>query len=123
MKEECLICKAPLEYFQEDVMMDMAFCHTGLGPVEPYDIQLTSGAGRDRRSEMLQKEFIYFHPYSNRIHRKDHRHQDGQGRGDMQPHIRKQPMHRQQMPVPPFKCLTYEMSCIMYRKPKSVRQV
>lgn len=28
MKEECLICKAPLEYFQEDVMMDMAFCHT-----------------------------------------------------------------------------------------------
>lgn len=26
MKEECLICKAPLEYLQEDVLMDMAFC-------------------------------------------------------------------------------------------------
>ena len=27
MKEECLICKAPLEYLEEDVMMECALCH------------------------------------------------------------------------------------------------
>jgi len=27
MKEECLICKAPLEYLQEDVMMECDICH------------------------------------------------------------------------------------------------
>ncbi len=27
MKEECLICKAPLEYFNEDVEMECAICH------------------------------------------------------------------------------------------------
>ena len=27
MAEECLICKAPLEYLQEDVMMECALCH------------------------------------------------------------------------------------------------
>ena len=27
MKEECLICKAPLEYLQEDVEMECAICH------------------------------------------------------------------------------------------------
>ena len=27
MKEECLICKAPLEYFQVDVMMECSICH------------------------------------------------------------------------------------------------
>lgn len=27
MKDECLICKAPLEYLNEDVMMECAICH------------------------------------------------------------------------------------------------
>ena len=27
MKEECLICKAPLEYLQEDVLMECSICH------------------------------------------------------------------------------------------------
>ena len=27
MKEECLICKAPLEYLNEDVLMECAICH------------------------------------------------------------------------------------------------
>lgn len=27
MKEECLICRAPLEYLQEDVLMECAVCH------------------------------------------------------------------------------------------------
>lgn len=27
MKEECLICKAPLEYLEADVMMECAICH------------------------------------------------------------------------------------------------
>ena len=27
MHEECLICKAPLEYLQEDVLMECAICH------------------------------------------------------------------------------------------------
>ncbi len=27
MKEECLICKAPLEYLEEDVLMECALCH------------------------------------------------------------------------------------------------
>jgi len=27
MQEECLICKAPLEYLQEDVLMECAICH------------------------------------------------------------------------------------------------
>ncbi len=27
MKEECLICKAPLEYLQEDILMECAICH------------------------------------------------------------------------------------------------
>ena len=27
MKEECLICKAPLEYLTEDVQMECAICH------------------------------------------------------------------------------------------------
>ena len=27
MAEECLICKAPLEYLQEDVMMECMLCH------------------------------------------------------------------------------------------------
>ena len=27
MKEECLICKAPLEYLQEDVEMECELCH------------------------------------------------------------------------------------------------
>ena len=27
MNEECLICKAPLEYLQEDVLMECAICH------------------------------------------------------------------------------------------------
>lgn len=27
MKEECLICKAPLEYLEEDVLMECAVCH------------------------------------------------------------------------------------------------
>ena len=27
MKEECLICKAPLEYLTEDVEMECAICH------------------------------------------------------------------------------------------------
>lgn len=27
MKEECLICKAPLEYINEDIMMECAVCH------------------------------------------------------------------------------------------------
>ena len=27
MKEECLICKAPLEYLEEDVEMECAICH------------------------------------------------------------------------------------------------
>lgn len=27
MYEECLICKAPLEYLQEDVLMECAICH------------------------------------------------------------------------------------------------
>ncbi len=27
MKEECLICKASLEYLQEDVMMECSICH------------------------------------------------------------------------------------------------
>lgn len=27
MKEECLICKAPLEYLQEDTQMECAICH------------------------------------------------------------------------------------------------
>ena len=28
MNEECLICKAPLEYLEEDVRMECAICHT-----------------------------------------------------------------------------------------------
>ncbi len=27
MNEECLICKAPLDYLQEDVEMECAICH------------------------------------------------------------------------------------------------
>ena len=27
MKEECLICKAPVEYLEEDVLMECAICH------------------------------------------------------------------------------------------------
>ena len=27
MKEECLICKAPLEYLEEDVSMECVICH------------------------------------------------------------------------------------------------
>ena len=27
MKEECLICKAPLEYLQEDILMECSICH------------------------------------------------------------------------------------------------
>ena len=27
MKEECLICKAPLEYLKEDILMECAICH------------------------------------------------------------------------------------------------
>ena len=27
MKEECLICKAPLEYLQEDALMECSLCH------------------------------------------------------------------------------------------------
>ena len=27
MKEECLICKAPLIYLEEDEMMECEFCH------------------------------------------------------------------------------------------------
>ncbi len=27
MKEECIICKAPLEYLNEDIQMECAFCH------------------------------------------------------------------------------------------------
>lgn len=27
MKEECLICMAPLEYLNEDVLMECAICH------------------------------------------------------------------------------------------------
>lgn len=27
MKEECLICKAPLEYLSEDILMECAICH------------------------------------------------------------------------------------------------
>ncbi len=27
MKEECLICKAPLEYLNEDIMMECSICH------------------------------------------------------------------------------------------------
>ena len=27
MKEECLICKAPLEYLEAGVMMECAICH------------------------------------------------------------------------------------------------
>ena len=27
MKEECLICKAPLEYLNEDIEMECAICH------------------------------------------------------------------------------------------------
>ena len=27
MKEECLICKAPLEYLTQDEMMECAICH------------------------------------------------------------------------------------------------
>ena len=27
MKEECLICKAPLEYLQEDIEMECDLCH------------------------------------------------------------------------------------------------
>lgn len=27
MKEECLICRAPLEYLNEDVLMECAICH------------------------------------------------------------------------------------------------
>ena len=27
MKEECLICKAPLEYLEEGVLMECALCH------------------------------------------------------------------------------------------------
>ena len=27
MKEECLICKAPLEYLKEDIEMECALCH------------------------------------------------------------------------------------------------
>ncbi len=27
MKEECLICKAPLEYLKEDIVMECAICH------------------------------------------------------------------------------------------------
>lgn len=27
MREECLICKAPLEYLKEDIMMECAICH------------------------------------------------------------------------------------------------
>ena len=27
MKDECLICKAPLEYLNEDSLMECAICH------------------------------------------------------------------------------------------------
>ena len=27
MKEECLICKAPLEYLETDILMECAICH------------------------------------------------------------------------------------------------
>ena len=27
MKEECLICSAPLEYFETDILMECAICH------------------------------------------------------------------------------------------------
>ena len=27
MKEECIICKAPLEYLERDEMMECALCH------------------------------------------------------------------------------------------------
>ncbi|MDD6800742.1 MAG: DUF5714 domain-containing protein, partial [Firmicutes bacterium] len=27
MKEECLICNAPLEYLNEDILMECAICH------------------------------------------------------------------------------------------------
>lgn len=27
MKEECLICRQPLEYLEEDVLMECAVCH------------------------------------------------------------------------------------------------
>ena len=27
MKEECLICKAPLEYLNEDIEMECELCH------------------------------------------------------------------------------------------------
>ena len=27
MNEECLICKAPLEYLEKDVLMECAVCH------------------------------------------------------------------------------------------------
>ncbi len=27
MKEECLICKAPLEYLETDVLMECEICH------------------------------------------------------------------------------------------------
>ena len=30
MKEECLICKAPLEYLNEDVLMECAICHKNI---------------------------------------------------------------------------------------------
>ena len=27
MKEECLICKAPLEYLEKDILMECEICH------------------------------------------------------------------------------------------------
>lgn len=27
MKEECLICKSPLEYLEEDILMECMICH------------------------------------------------------------------------------------------------
>ena len=27
MKEECLICQAPLEYLEQDISMECAICH------------------------------------------------------------------------------------------------
>ena len=30
MKEECLICKAPLEYLETDILMECEICHKNL---------------------------------------------------------------------------------------------
>ena len=39
MKEECLICKAPLEYLQQDEQMTCAIC----GKREPSKIRCVAG--------------------------------------------------------------------------------